>query len=107
MYRFNLLTILAAIALWSLPVQAQQQRLSCPDREELLNHLSANYEEAPVAMGLTINGDLLEVVVAKTGSWSIIVTRPSGISCALAAGMNWESSERFQINDPDAQRRYM
>ena len=70
MYRFSLLVTSAVAALWSAPAQAQQQRPPCAHRADFLNHLSANYKEAPVAMGLTANGGLLEVVASKDGSWT-------------------------------------
>ena len=62
----------------------------CGDRGDFLRHLSRNYAEAPVAMGLVSNGTLLEVLVSKNGSWTVIVTRPDGTSCMLAAGETWE-----------------
>ena len=102
MYRFSLLVTSAVAALWSAPAQAQQQRQPCANRADFLNHLSANYEEAPVAMSLTANGGLLEVVASKDGSWTIIMTMPNGMSCGVAAGMSWESTARIQINDPGA-----
>ena len=101
MYRFSLLITSAAMALWSMPVQAQQQN-TCVNRSELLQHLSANFKEAPIAMGLTSNGGLLEVVTSKGGSWTIIVTMPNGISCGVAAGMGWENTAEVLISDPDA-----
>ncbi len=101
MYRFSLLFTSAVMALWSMPVQAQQQQ-PCANRAEFLKHLSTNFKEAPVAMGLTANGGLLEVVASKDGSWTIIVTMPSGLSCGVASGMSWESTAEVRINEPDA-----
>ena len=97
-----MLVTAAVLALWSMSAQAQQQQPPCADRSDFLNHLSANYKEAPVAMGLTDRGGLLEVVASKGGSWTIIVTMPNGMSCGVASGMNWESTSQFQANDPDA-----
>lgn len=101
MYRFSLLVTSAVMALWSMPVQAQQQP-PCANRADFLKHLSTNFKEAPVAMGLTANGGLLEVVASKDGSWTIIVTMPSGLSCGVASGMSWESTAEVRINEPDA-----
>ena len=52
MYRVGLLITSFVIALWSFPAAAQQQP-PCVDRADFLEHLSSNYEEAPVAMSLT------------------------------------------------------
>ena len=101
MYRYNLLFAAVVVAVWSLPAQAQQQP-PCADRSAFLKHLSANYKEAPVAMGLTANGGLLEVVASKNGSWTIIVTTPNGMSCGVASGMSWENTDEMKITDPGA-----
>ena len=101
MYRFSFIFAPAMMALWASPVQAQQQP-PCANRTEFLNHLSSNYKEAPVAMGLTANGGLLEVVASEDGSWTIIVTMPNGMSCGVASGMSWENTAEAVINGPDA-----
>lgn len=102
MYRSSLLIASVVMALWSMPVQAQQQQPPCASRADFLNHLSTKYREAPVAMGLTANGGLLEVVASKDGSWTIIVTTPNGMSCGVASGLSWESTAEVKISDPDA-----
>ncbi len=101
MYRLSLLVASVVVALWSMPVQAQQQP-PCANRADFLNHLSDNYKEAPVAMGLTANGGLLEVVASKDGSWTIIVTTPNGMSCGVASGLSWENTAEVKLSDPGA-----
>lgn len=53
-------------------------------------------------MGLTANGGLLEVITSKTGSWTIIVTKPNGMSCGIVSGMSWEYTAEVLTSDPDA-----
>ena len=53
-------------------------------------------------MGLTTGGGLLAVVVSRTGSWTIIVTTPNGISCGVASGESWESVSEVVLKDPQA-----
>ena len=98
MYRIGLLL---TSALWSFSAMAQQPP-PCVDRADFLKHLESNYEEAPVAMGLTTGDGLLEVVVSRTGSWTIIVTPPNGISCGVASGKNWESVFDTLYRDPQS-----
>ena len=43
----------------------------------------------PVAMGLVSDGNVLEVATSSSGSWTIVVTLPTGLSCAVAAGEKW------------------
>ncbi len=73
----------------SLPVKAHNL---CTARAEVLGHLDSKYSEAPVAMGLANNGGVIEVLSSRTGTtWTIIITMPNGVTCALAAGESWES----------------
>ncbi len=75
-------------ALVSSPAVAQQY--VCGDREELVSRLETAYFEEQVAMGLDGNGRVVELYVSKeTGTFSIIQTTPTGISCLMTAGDNW------------------
>ncbi len=71
----------------ALPATAQTV---CGERNDFLSHLKRQYHEAPAAMGLASNGAVLEVLTSKRGSWTVIVTRPDGTSCVVAAGESWE-----------------
>lgn len=63
----------------------------CPEREHVLNYLSEQYHEDPIAMGVANNGDLIEVLSARNGeTWTILVTTPRGRSCLVAAGHDWQ-----------------
>ena len=62
----------------------------CVDRGVALRQLQQRYGESPTALGLASNGNVVELFTSKTGSWTIIVTRPSGTSCVVASGANWE-----------------
>ena len=42
-------------------------------------------------MGLSTDGGLIEIYSSEKGTWTILVTRPSGITCLVAAGDNWEA----------------
>ena len=63
----------------------------CMKRLEALKQLADTYEELPVAIGLTSQGTVFEVTASESGSWTIIVTMPSGIACGLAVGDAWET----------------
>lgn len=74
----------------------------CDERENVLKLLSKKYKENPVAIGVTNNGGLVEVLSANEGStWSIIVTTPKGMSCLVAAGEGWRDIEAAAL-DPEA-----
>ncbi len=71
------------------PAQARQQ---CDERTKVLGHLANKYQEAPVAIGVTSSGGLVEVLSTGDGNtWTIIVSNPDGVSCLLAAGEGWRA----------------
>ena len=43
-----------------------------------------------VSVGLSSNGTLVEVLASKSGSWTMIYTKPDGASCVIATGQSWE-----------------
>jgi hypothetical protein len=91
-----ILGLLGIGAVFSQTVQAQgQQQPSCDTRDNILQKLSKKYKESPVAIGVTNNGRLVEVLTTENGStWSIIISSPNGLSCLVAAGENWREVER-------------
>lgn len=63
---------------------------TCGARAEVLGWLAASYQEAPVAAGVSVAGDLVEVVASADGAtWTILVTSPRGRTCMLGAGEGW------------------
>ena len=79
-------SLAAAGALLILASNASAQIVS-KDRSTFLWHLGASYSEAPVAMGLVNNGSVIEVLSSQGGgTWTIIVTKPNGLSCIVASG---------------------
>lgn len=79
----------AAIFLSATSVQAQ---IVCVPRSDVLAHLAKKYHEAPVAIGVTSAGALVEVLTTGDGAtWTIIVTGPNGLSCLVAAGEGWRT----------------
>lgn len=82
-----------ALVLFALPAAAQTV---CGERGEVLNQLSRQYAESPVAIGLTKEGAVIEVLTSPTRTWTIIVTGPRGMSCVIATGEAWESVQRIK-----------
>ncbi len=68
----------------------------------MLEWLAANFREAPVALGVTGGGDLVEVMASQDGqTWTIVVTSARGRSCLLAAGEGWRVA-RPRSGEPKA-----
>ncbi len=89
----------AALVLASSSAFAAPQ---CNSRDKVLELLSETYSEAPVAIGVTNNGGLVEVLSTGDGNtWSMIITSPQGISCLVAAGEGWRLIEQIAMG-PEA-----
>ena len=87
-----LLLAAAAAGSWTLPATAEQQVLSCANRADMVKVLSQRFREAPRAIGLANSSAIIEVFTSKSGTWTILLTRPDGASCIVSAGDNWEES---------------
>ena len=74
----------------------------CGDRAKFIDGLSAKYSEEPIAVGVTSNGGVIEVLKAPDGqTWTILFTYPSGPSCLVASGEAWQELEE-KIKGPAA-----
>ena len=82
------LILAAVLAVFSWPAHAQTV---CSTRTNFVESLRALHKETPIAMGLVTNGNVLEVLASEKGTWTILVTRPNGVSCVVAVGDSWET----------------
>jgi hypothetical protein len=96
---------LAMIGLIALPLvpsiagELAAQAVPCGKRTDLLKHLLADFKEEPVAMGLDAEGRVLEILAAPTGTWTILITNPAGLTCLVTTGTIWQAVQR-QAQDP-------
>ena len=80
---------LALAASLSTPADAQ---MVCGQRDKIIQQLESKYGETRRSVGLQQGRGLVEVFASEeTGSWTILVTDPRGMSCLMAAG------EAFQV----------
>lgn len=108
MRRLALFTGIAALASGAFagPAASQSQeqgpRMPCHNAVEIAKQLSSKYDEAPVAFGVQSNGNLLQVYASHDkGTWTVVSTTPTGVSCIVAAGKSWENIP-FDKEDPMA-----
>ena len=88
------LVVAVAAFLSSASPSLAQSGPYCDTRDSVIKQLSDKYREAPVALGVTHNGSLIEVLSTGDGkTWSIIITSPRGRSCLVAAGEGWREIE--------------
>ena len=78
--------VLAILLFAGSPSIAAAQTV-CVDRAAMLDVLATEYGEQLTEVKMVENYGLVEVLRSPSkGSWTIILSKPSGISCMLAAG---------------------
>lgn len=80
----------------------QQQRVPCGERTAIMSHLEDGYSEKPIAMGLDAQGRVLEVLAAPSGTWTMLVSTPGGLTCLIASGVAWEELQLKSGVEPSA-----
>jgi len=83
------LILAGALAVGTNAASAQYQY--CVEHGDLVAHLREQFQERQFAFGLIGHMAIMEVYVADSGSWTIIVTDVAGRSCIVAAGEHWEN----------------
>jgi hypothetical protein len=74
----------------------------CGPRTVIIELLAKNFEERPVAIGLSRNGRLLEILAREDGrTWTVIATSPQGVTCVLDAGEEWQVQQAM-ASGPEA-----
>lgn len=80
---------LALMALAAQQVSAQGG--NCAPREVVIDRLGEGYGETRQSIGLGSQGQVMELFAAPdSGTWTITVTLPNGITCLVAAGEAYE-----------------
>ena len=78
------------------PAYAQTTPRNCAPHAVVAETLAGQYGESRHAAGLVANGQLMELYASTdSGSWTITLTAPSGMTCLLASGQNFEA-----LDDP-------
>jgi hypothetical protein len=75
---------------------------ACAMRQHVIDRLASAYGETRQSIGLGANNQVVEVFAStETGTWTITVTTPNGLTCLVASGQAYESvSEETAAGDP-------
>ena len=69
-----------------------QDMRNCAPRDAVVNRLVTSYGETRRSMGLGSNNAVVEVFASDdSGSWTITVTLPNGMTCLVASGQAFEA----------------
>ena len=101
-----LAAVVAVFVLYGTPAFPQtsppQANNPCAPRLLVIERLAEQYGETRQSMGLHANGGVLEVYASPgSGTWTIIITMPNGISCLVAAGENWDNDAPSKVKPGD------
>lgn len=80
--------VASAVAFSATPAFAQ---MVCGQREQIKQRLHDGYGEVPTGIGAAANGGVIELFTSERGTFTVVLTRPNGLSCLLAVGEGWET----------------
>lgn len=96
------LGLLAALA--ATQTVSAQSNNRCAQRDVVIERLAGTYGESRRTIGMGANNSVVEMFASKdTGSWTITVTHPNGVTCMVAAGTAFEAVEEqlpASLGDP-------
>ena len=70
----------------------------CVTHKNVVEQLANGFSEVPIAIALTRDGNVIEVFSGgDRATWTIVMTRPDGMSCLVASGDAWESLPRVVL----------
>ncbi|MEM7525154.1 MAG: hypothetical protein AAF360_15640, partial [Pseudomonadota bacterium] len=75
----------------------------CGERDKVISQLQSIHGESRQSVGLQRDARVMETYAnPDTGSWTIIVSMPSGMACLVAAGeaFQGEAGGRISQDDP-------
>lgn len=95
--------IAIALALIGAASVAQADQRPCAAHEKIVEALSSQYGEAAHAMGLSQDDTVMELYASKdTGTWTLTVTLPNGMTCLVATGKNFEQVAQTPVKGAPA-----
>lgn len=84
--------LLLGLAGLSIAAPAAQAAQQCGKRDIVVGQLSDKYGETRRSMGLSANNTVMEMFASSSsGSWTITVTLPDGMTCLVASGQGFET----------------
>jgi hypothetical protein len=87
------MTMAALVALTGSATGALADRGgNCAPREEVVNQLAESWGETRRSVGLAANNGVVELFAStESGTWTITVTMPGGLTCLVASGQAFEA----------------
>jgi len=91
----DILALTAVFVVLAFGMARAQPPANCAPHDVLLERLASTYGEQRQAVGLGANNVLVEVFASDdTGTWTITMTVPGGMTCLVASGEAYQSRAR-------------
>ncbi len=68
---------------------ADARSARCGSHKDVVAFLGKKYKETRIGMGLINAGQMMELFMSEQGSWTMLITRPDGVTCFGPVGKNW------------------
>ena len=85
----SLVAALAAISLAGIAGKAEAAP-QCGDHDKIVDVLGNKFKENRRVMGVVNSKAVMEIFMSPQGTWTMVITDTSGISCITAAGEEWQ-----------------
>ncbi len=93
-----LYSIAVAVGFIITPASSMAEPASCGERSELIKALKQKYKEIPVAAGISQkNTEAFEIFASEKGTWTVVMTTSTGMTCIMAAGHSWKDLPKVAL----------
>ena len=86
----------------SLAFVSPASAVECAPRDQIKEQLAHDFDERPVAMGLSTAGAALVIFASPNGTWTTAIVTPQGAACVVDVGEGWSEmpalSEKSNTN---------
>ncbi|HEY3146630.1 MAG TPA: hypothetical protein VGJ75_09775 [Dongiaceae bacterium] len=69
----------------------------CLAHADLEAKLLSDFGEKKLGLGISGDGNLLELFVARTGTFTVVKTSPHGVSCIVDFGDSWQTLNLLEV----------
>ena len=85
----SLVAALAAISLAGIAGIAEAAP-QCGNHDKIVEVLGNKFKESRRVMGVVNSKAVMEIFMSSQGTWTMVITDTSGLSCITAAGEEWQ-----------------
>ena len=85
----SLAALFVAISLVSIAGKAEATP-QCGDHDKIVDVLGNKFKESRRVMGVVNSKAVMEIFMSPQGTWTMVITDTSGMSCITAAGEEWQ-----------------